>query len=46
MGMLLGDLIARRPIAAGLDWPAGTRLRPLLHAGAAAAADEAATTGR
>ncbi|MEU9740279.1 hypothetical protein AB0E12_13965 [Micromonospora chersina] len=44
--MLLGYLIARRPIAAGLDWPAGTRLRPLLWAGGAAAADEAAAAGR
>ncbi|MGC3862271.1 phosphatase PAP2 family protein [Micromonospora chersina] len=43
---LLGYLIARRPIAAGLDWSAGTRLRPLLLAGGAAAADEAAAAGR
>ncbi|MFG2167898.1 hypothetical protein [Micromonospora chersina] len=28
MGMLLGYLIARRPIAAGLDWSAGTHCGP------------------
>ena len=40
---LLGYLVARGPIAAGLDRLDRTRLRPLLRAGGTAATDQAAT---
>jgi undecaprenyl-diphosphatase len=40
---LLGCLVARGPIAAGLDRLDRTRLRPLLRAGGTAATDQAAT---